>query len=265
MKVIVITGSTRGIGYGLAHEFLARGHAVVVSGRSSSSVASATGKLGAQHPAERLLGQPCDVGDYAQVQALWEAAVVRFGRVDIWINNAGLSNPMHMLWEQQPAIMEQIVKTNLLGVMNGSYVAMRGMVAQGSGTLYNMEGFGSDGGFRAGLLLYGSTKYAVRYFTKGLLKEAKGLPVHVNRLSPGIVITDLLMDGYVGRDSDKARAKRIFNILGDTVETVTPYLVERILANTQNGAYINWLTTGKILSRFLTAGFSKRDLFSAEG
>jgi regulator of sigma D len=86
----------------------------------------------------------------------------------------------------------------------------------------------------------------------------------VCRLSPGIVITDLLMDGYVGTGEDLARAQRVFNILGDTVETVTPYLVERILANTQHGAYINWLTTPKVIYRFLTARFTQRDLFAGQ-
>src|SRR5437868_1872544 len=96
-KVIVITGSTRGIGLGMAREFLQRGQQVVISGRTPDSTANAVTQLSASY-ADRVVGQPCDVGDYAQVEALWDAAVARFGRVDIWINNAGTSHPSQNFW-----------------------------------------------------------------------------------------------------------------------------------------------------------------------
>lgn len=260
MQTVVITGSTRGIGLGMAREFLKRGHRVVVNGRSDASTQQALATLAADN--DRVLGVAADVGDYAQVEVLWQQAVQQFGRVDIWINNAGLSNPMHPFWEQSPERIESVARTNILGVMYGSKVAVAGMLAQGGGTVYNMEGFGSTGQFRAGLLLYGTTKYGVHYLTKNLAKEVAKTSVKVCRLSPGIVITDLLMEGYVGKGSDLTRAQRIFNILGDTVETVTPHLVEQILKNDKNGAYINWLTTPKVLMRFTTAGFNKRNLFA---
>jgi NAD(P)-dependent dehydrogenase (short-subunit alcohol dehydrogenase family) len=263
MKTVVVTGSTRGIGYGLAHEFLARGHQVVVSGRSHESVDKAVAALAKTHGKDRILGQPCDVSQFDQVQALWDAAAKRFGGVDIWINNAGLSNPMHKFWDQDPAAIQSLVNTNLVGVMYGSKVAIAGMLKQGSGQLYNMDGFGSKGEQRLGLLLYGSSKYAVHYLTKGLIAETKDTPVQVSWLSPGIVITDLLMDGYVGTDQDLSRAQKVFNILGDKVETVTPYLVEQILANQKAGAYIAWLTTPKVIFRFMTAAFNKRNLFDS--
>jgi len=64
-----------------------------------------------------------------------------------------------------------VVRTNVLGVMYGSRVAMRGMLEQGRGEIYNMEGLGSDGGFvLPGAILYGATKSAVTYFTRGLVK-----------------------------------------------------------------------------------------------
>jgi NAD(P)-dependent dehydrogenase (short-subunit alcohol dehydrogenase family) len=262
MKTVVITGSTRGIGYGLAESFLERGCSVVVSGRTQAAVEQAVTALAKKHPAERICGQACDMGVFEQVQALWDAAVKKFGRVDIWINNAGMSNPMLPFWEQTPERLRDVVNTNLLGAMYGSKVAIAGMLKQGGGHLYNMEGFGSDGGMRVGLTPYGTTKYGVRYFIKALIAETQNTPVKVSTLSPGIVITDLLMDGYVGRDADKERAKRVFNILGDKVETVTPYLAQKVLENDKAGARIAWLTFPKIAFRFATAGFNKRNLFS---
>lgn len=110
------------------------------------------------------------------------------------------------------------------------------------------------------LLLYQLTKRALKFMTTGLVQATEDSPVNIGYLSPGMVATDLLREGY--SPSEWERVKRIFNILGDRVETVTPYLVEQILANNQHGARIAWLTTPKIIWRFATARFRKRDIFS---
>ena len=162
MKTIVITGSTRGIGFGLAEQFLQRGCRVVVSGRSQQAVNQLANKYGNDRVAE----QPCDVSVYEQVQGLWDAAAQRFGRVDVWINNAGISNPYVKFWEVPQQTLKTVADTNLLGSLYGSQVALRGMLAQGGGQLYNMEGFGSDGRVGDGLAVYGCTKAAVRYLNK---------------------------------------------------------------------------------------------------
>jgi hypothetical protein len=74
-------------------------------------------------------------------------------------------------------------------------------------------------------------------------------------------VTDLLTRQYRERPEDWERARQIFNILADRVETVTPWLARRILANTRHGVRITWLTGGKVMARFLMARFRKRDLF----
>ena len=86
--------------------------------------------------------------DESQVEALWQGAVQRFSRVDIWINNAGLGGMMRNFWEQPAEELSNIVQANVIGSMYGCRVALAGMVAQGSGALYNMEGSGSDGSVR---------------------------------------------------------------------------------------------------------------------
>ena len=168
--VVVITGSTRGLGLALAQAFLERGCQVLVSGRGTEAVREALGQLGPH--GGRLGGQACDVTDPAQVGALWDGAVRRCGRVDIWINNAGVGQDYLRAWELPTEEVIRMVETNVLGVMHGSRVAMRGMRAQGGGAIYNMEGWGSDGKRRSGLTVYGTTKRAVRYFTRTLADEA---------------------------------------------------------------------------------------------
>ena len=258
MVTIVITGSTRGIGYGLADELLKLGCQVAVSGREQDNVERAVAELTARHGPERVGGLPCDVIQAGQVQALWDGAVQRFGRVDIWINNAGCSTPLLPLWEQDPEAMRTVVDTNLVGALNGARVALRGMLAQGSGSLYNLEGFGSDGRIMEGMAPYGLTKYAMTYLTDALVKETKGTAIVVGALRPGMVITRLITDQYEDKPEEWERAKGIFNILADRVETVTPYLARRILANQKTGVRIRWLSGAKSMVRFLTAPFHKR-------
>jgi NAD(P)-dependent dehydrogenase (short-subunit alcohol dehydrogenase family) len=261
MKTIVITGSTRGIGYGLADALLALGCAVTISGRTQAAVDKAVAELSAKHDAGHVLGHPCDVTDFGQVQALWDTAKARWGQIDIWINNAGVSHPQMAFAEHPAEQIQRVVQTNVVGVMFGARVALEGMLQQGFGILYNMEGLGSDGRRVAGLTLYGSTKRGLGYLTDALTQEVEGTSVRVGALRPGMVVTDMLTGQFEGRPDDWERAKRVFNILADRVETVAPWLAHKALHNTKNGARIAWMTRRKSIGRFLMAPFKRRDLF----
>lgn len=264
MKTVVITGSTRGIGFGIADAFLARGCSVMINGRSEEGVARAVESLRQRYPDQAVFGYSGDVREPDRLEALWSQAVINFEKIDIWINNAGMSGPQQKTWEISPAQAKEIVETNILGVIYGSQIAVRGMMKQGFGSIYNMEGAGSDGRMHDGLVLYGMTKYGVSYFTKGLVLEVADSPLIVGSIRPGMVITDFIMKQFEGRPEAWERAKRIFNIIADRVETVTPWIVDRILANTKNGVQISWSSRGRLLLRFITAPFRRRDLFEDE-
>ena len=261
MKSVVITGSTRGIGYGLADSFLALGCVVTVSGRSSTSVQKTVTQLSSTYQPDSLFGHPCDVTRFEQVQGLWDKAYNHFGKVDIWVNNAGIGHPQLEFRTESSEEIRAVVETNILGTMYGARVALRGMLEQGFGSLYNMEGLGSDGRKVRGLTLYGSTKSCIRYLTDALAEEVLGTGVIVGALSPGMVVTDLLIGRYESGSQDWEGAKRIFNILADRVETVTPWLAQKVMTNNKNGMRIKWMTRGKVAGRFLAASFRKRDLF----
>ncbi len=262
MKSIVITGSTRGIGYGLANEFLKRGCQVTVNGRSHASVAKAVESLSQSHDVKRIAGQAGDVTNPDDHRTLWETAVSQFGKVDIWVNNAGISHPLLNVWELSTEQVNQVVDVDLKGLIFGSQVAIQGMLVQGFGHLYNMEGFGSNGRTMSGLSVYGTTKAGLRFLTESLVKETEDTPVKVSAISPGMVITDFITDQYKDDPQGLEDAKKIFNILGDKVETVTPWLVEKMMANDKSGERFVWLTPFKITKRFMIARFNKRDLFS---
>lgn len=262
MKNIVITGSTRGIGLGLAVAFLERGCRVVISGRTQEGVDISVAKLSKNHDAANILGMPCDVRDGSQVQALWDSSKAHFGQIDIWVNNAGLGTCLSDFWDIPHDTIHAIVDVNVKGLMLGCSVAITGMLEQGSGFIYNMAGLGSDGRRVKRILLYGTSKYALTYLTDGLARELKETPVKIGALSPGMVITDLLMGDYEMGSPEWERAKKIFNILADRVETVSPWLVDKMLKDQKNGAWIRWLTTPKVIWRFMTASLLKRDPFS---
>lgn len=262
-SVVVITGSTRGIGLGMARSFLSAGCGVVISGRAQQIIDELCKNLSQTYGTDRVKGCVCDVGEYEQIQGLWDFCIKHFGQIDIWINNAGLGHNNLPFWEQDVEKIDEILRVNLRGVIYGSRVAIRGMLSQGWGDVYNMEGLGSDGRVIFGQTIYGTSKSGLAYLTKALAKETKAKAVNVSALSPGMVITDLLLGNTdISSDSFK-KGKKIFNILADRVETVTPWLVRRILLNSGRGKDIRWLTTRKILWRFLRAPFSKRDIYDA--
>jgi len=262
MKAIVITGSTRGIGFGLAQAFLKRSCAVMISGRSQSSVHAALEKLQNEFPEPNLLGHICDVRDPGQVQALWDRATDAWGKVDIWINNAGISGSEASIWDLPPEETAAVIDTNILGTIYGCQVAARGMLKQGSGAIYNMEGMGSDGRIHSGLITYGTSKYALSYLSRALAQELKDKPIIIGSLRPGMVITALLTDQYRDRPEEFERVKSIFNIIAERVEKVTPWLAEHMLANTKSGVVLSFSNRWKLTWRFLTAPFNKRDLFT---
>jgi NADP-dependent 3-hydroxy acid dehydrogenase YdfG len=158
--------------------------------------------------------------------------------------------------------MRQVTDTNVLGTLYGASVALRRMRQQGAGALYNMEGFGSRGSrVLPGLTLYGLTKAAMAFLDRSLAKELEGSPVIAGSILPGMVVTDLLTNQRgAGSPEDWERSKRVFNILADRVETVTPWIADRVLANQKNGARITWLNGRKIMWRFLTAPITRRNV-----
>jgi NAD(P)-dependent dehydrogenase (short-subunit alcohol dehydrogenase family) len=260
MPNIVITGSTCGIGLGLARGFLQRGSSVFVSGREGETVTSIEASLAREFDLARICGIPCNVRDPEQIEELWSRAAARYGTIDIWVNNAGFANHPAPVWELDPAQVHGTIETNLMGVVYGSQTAARGMLAQGRGAIYNMEGMGGDGRMHNGLTMYGTSKYAVHYFTLALAKELEGTRVIVASLRPGMVATDMIIEPYRGKPEEWQRVKRIFNIIAERPEVVTTWLVERMLSNEKSGI-LSYSSTWKLMLRALAAPFTRRELF----
>ncbi|MFI5429818.1 SDR family NAD(P)-dependent oxidoreductase [Aeromicrobium sp. UC242_57] len=134
MNTIVITGSTKGLGFALARGFRAQGHHVVVTGRTDAAVNAAVASLTETPGAGRVLGRAVDVSDPDATTALWSFAVAELGRVDIWINNAGVAHTTNPIVDTTPDAVRAMVTTNMLGTIFSTQAAVRGMTAQGGGS-----------------------------------------------------------------------------------------------------------------------------------
>lgn len=251
MKNIVITGSSRGIGLGLASAFLVRGHRVLVSSTSAENLQKALEELRKCSPDAFVFSHRCDVTVLSDLEALWEKAEKEFGRVDIWINNAGCAHPMQPFWKLDYADISRTVDVNLMGTINGSWVAFRHMIQQGSGHIYNLEGQGADGSVIQGMGVFGTTKAGVHYFSKSLIEEAKGTKVKVSTIIPGIIRTAL----QAGTAGTTPEGRILLNMLGEDVRSATDDLASRILANDAHGACINRMSPPDMIGKIVTAPF----------
>jgi NAD(P)-dependent dehydrogenase (short-subunit alcohol dehydrogenase family) len=267
---VVITGSTQGLGFGYASEFLNRGHNVVVSGRTQAGVEAALERLAADPAAGggRVIGVACEVSRMQDVQDLWDHAVAAFGRVDIWLNNAGYARTGVAFIDNTPAQIEAMVRANVIGSINAAQVAVAGMARQGGGQLYlTLGGGGASGRVVPGMAVYSTTKRAVKYLAGALVKErreARDDSIRIGTISPGVNVTEgLLREIRALPAAARARALKQLEFIGEHVGTTTPWIVERILASTRQGDDITWLTNSRLLGRAFSTLFGrKRNLLS---
>ncbi len=202
-KTAVITGSSRGLGFAIAQAFANEGAKVVLAARSEDVLMEAVDQLKVQgHDA---IGMVCDTSNLQEMEALASKAVSSFGRLDIWVNNAGVSGPYGSTISISPERFKCVVDTNILGTYYGSYAAMGIFLAQGSGKLINLLGRGADGPI-AFQNAYASSKAWVKSFTKSLAREYAKSGVEVMAFNPGLTITEMLTQVEVTPGFEKAVA-----------------------------------------------------------
>ncbi|KVZ35444.1 oxidoreductase [Burkholderia ubonensis] len=183
-RVWFITGASRGIGALIAEAALADGNAVVAAGRHVPAIVERLGESVALLPVE------LDVTDEAQAKAAVQAAVEKFGRVDVLVNNAGFGL-LGAVEESADKDVRRMYDTNVFGLLNVTRAVLPTMRANRSGHVINIS---SIGGYRAaaGFGVYSSTKFAVEGITEALHAELKPLGVHATVVEPGYFRTDFL-------------------------------------------------------------------------
>lgn len=266
MKTVVITGSAQGFGFEMAKVFRKNNFNVVLSDINQEKLKTAHSELSLIESEAVVESVVCDVSNYDALTNLWKEAKEKFNMVDIWINNAGVNQPDKPIYELTQKEIDFLLDIDLKGSIYGSQIAFAGMKEQGFGQIYNVEGYGSNDAMMTGLNLYGTSKRAITHFTKALAKESKEITnnkVRICRLTPGIMITGFLSNANGGKTKVELaeKTKKVYNILGDYPDTIAKYVVPRMIKNTKNNYNVVWLTGARAFSRFLTAGFKKRNFF----
>ena len=186
-KVVVITGASSGLGEATARMLSAQGAVVVLGARRVDRIEALAKEL--SDAGGKALALRTDVTRAADVQRLVDAAVEKFGRVDVLVNNAGLmpSSPLERLKIDD---WDRMIDVNIKGVLYGIAAALPHMKAQKGGHIVNVSSVAGHK-VRAGTAVYSATKHAVRVLTEGLRQEVKPYDIRTTIVSPGAVATEL--------------------------------------------------------------------------
>ena len=188
-KVAVITGGTRGIGYQTAKTFLKNGAKVFIIGTRKETVEKALEQLKKEIPNADAEGMHPDITNFDQVQKAIKEVKEKAGRIDILINNAGISSK-ESFYEYTSESFEKIINLNVKAVFNCAKAAAPIMKTQGGGVILNTSSMVSIYGQAAGVG-YPTSKFAVNGLTKSLARELGKDNIRVNAVAPGIIETDM--------------------------------------------------------------------------
>ena len=186
-KVVVITGASSGLGEATARHLARLGATVVLGARRLDRIEALAAELEAG--GGKALAVRTDVTDAAEVQALVDAAIRQYGRVDVILNNAGLM-PHSPLERLKIEDWDRMIDVNIKGVMYGIAAVLPPMIAQRSGHIINVSSVAGHK-VRPGSVVYSATKHAVRMISEGLRQEVKAHGLRTTIISPGAVDTEL--------------------------------------------------------------------------
>lgn len=227
-KIVVITGSTRGFGYSIARALLKTGATVIITGRHKEALEHAVASL---QTSGRVESEQLDVRTEAQVYQVIERTVGKFGRIDIWINNAGFSSSAGMIQDTNPREALDMFLANDLGTLYCTQAVVKHMLPHKTGTIVNLYGNGSFLRPASPTGLYGATKAWITSFTRSLAKELSGSGIKVLGFSPGMMLTDMLTAPRIVGERGRNMMKRydfVLRLLADKPETAAEKLVQAI-------------------------------------
>jgi 3-oxoacyl-[acyl-carrier protein] reductase len=185
-KIVIVTGASRGIGRGIAEVLASRGAHVVAAARADNAGATAEAIRNAGGKAESA---PLDVTDSASVEALVDDVVSRHGRIDVLINNAGITRDQLMLRMKREE-WDAVIDTNLTAAFTCVHAALRPMIKRRAGRIISISSVVGQMG-NPGQANYAASKAGLIGFSKALAREVASRNITVNVVAPGLVETDM--------------------------------------------------------------------------
>lgn len=220
-RVVLVTGASSGIGAATARAFASAGARVLQCGRRVDRLQAAEAAL-REAGASGVHSFPLDVRDRNEVEGTLAALPDEWSAIDVLVNNAGLSRGMTKLYEDEPDDWEEMIDTNLKGLLYVTRAVVPGMVQRGRGHVLSL---GSTAGHMtyANGAVYCASKAAEKAISEGLKLDLMGTPVRVTSIDPGMVQTDFSLVRFHG---DEHRAAKVYqNITPLTPEDVADAIV----------------------------------------
>ena len=223
-KVVIVTGSTKGLGRAMAQGFAEAGATVVVSSRKQELCDQVAAEITASTGATAA-GIACHVGDWDAIPGFVDAVVERFGPIDVLVNNAGINPTSAAIVDFTPELWRKIFSVNVEGPLRMSSVVAPVMRDNGGGSIVNIATVGAYIG-PPGSSAYGASKAALLNLTKTMSKEFAPWNIRVNAISPGPIKSELTegaekaTPGFYERAGSATTMKRV----AETEEIIGPVL-----------------------------------------
>ena len=204
-KIVCITGASSGIGAACAEAFAQQGCALLLSARRKDRVDELARTLTSQHKT-RVHTFRLDVTKHAEVEGAFASLPSEWKNIDILVNNAGLARGLAKLHEGKIQDWEEMIDTNIKGLLYVTRAVLPGMVERNSGHVINLGSIAGHQTYTMGNV-YAASKFAVTGLTRGLKMDLLGTAVRVSSVDPGLVQTEFSQVRFRG---DKERASKTY-------------------------------------------------------
>ncbi len=234
-QVIIVTGASAGIGKAAAHAFASQGAKVVLVARRADVLELVKYEL-AQY-GQPVLAIPADVTNDDDLQRIVDTIIGEFGRIDVLVNNAGLSMGGHFE-ANNPNQIRKLLNVNLYGLMRLTQLTLPTMIKQGGGHIVNISSVASIMG-SAGQVVYGASKAAVNSFSNSIRREYRSRGIRVSTVLPGWTRTDMT----AGMDEQKMHDAHLLGVgmVMDEVQTIASGVVDAVRFNRRFMVFGGWM------------------------